>query len=89
MYGKQIEICLPLAAKPVSGIFPAIGLRAPKAPLALRPYHRVLWKINLHINLWHRAGAARPFGALDPIAILSGSYKRKIMKFHDFFTCIW
>ena len=35
-----------------------------KAPLVLRSYHLLSLQINLHINIWYRAGAPHPFGTL-------------------------
>ncbi len=39
-------------------------IRVSKAPLVLRSYHILLLQINLHINIWYRAGASHPFGTL-------------------------
>ena len=41
-----------------------IKIRVSKAPLVLRSYHILLLQINLHINIWYRAGAPHPVDTL-------------------------
>ena len=50
------------------------GIRVSKAPLVLRSYHILLLQINLHINIWYRAGASHPF---DTLIILGRKGKEK------------
>lgn len=56
----------------------AVEAVAPEAPAVLHSCHRLPLQMNLHGNLWHRAGAMHPSGTLYFTGNRSDNYKQII-----------